>query len=82
VAVFPIAEYIYRNDLLGGLGGMVEGGVVGEAEIAAEPVEGGAGHEKGKGGWQDTVSIRQKEPLKLAASAMRFLMNLSLQRRY
>jgi hypothetical protein len=48
VAVFPIAQHIDRNDLPGGFRGVVEGGVVGEAKIAAEPVENSAGH-KGQG---------------------------------
>lgn len=48
VVIFPSAEDVEGDEReLGGNGG-VEGGVVGEAEIAAEPEDGGGGRHGGK----------------------------------
>jgi len=55
VVVFPGAEDVDGDDLGGVFGGVMECGVVGEAEVFAEPVEGdamglGEGIRLGRGG--------------------------------
>jgi hypothetical protein len=48
VVVFPGAEDVDGDNLGGVFGGVMESGVIGEAEVFAEPVEGDAmGHGEG-----------------------------------